>query len=100
MKRSFSAVAAAAVLVLGIAVFFASCGGGGGSDSSTSQSTTTPSSPSTPSTSAPTTSSYGLAIIQLQAGTKTISADRNTAVAIRMTSIMINGRNDRVTGPS
>jgi hypothetical protein len=33
MKKSFSAVLAAAVLVLGLAVFFASCGGGGGGSS-------------------------------------------------------------------
>jgi hypothetical protein len=34
MKKSFSSVLAAAVLVLGLAAFFASCGGGGGGDGS------------------------------------------------------------------
>lgn len=34
MKKSFGALSAAAVLMLGLAVFFASCGGGGGGGSS------------------------------------------------------------------
>jgi len=87
-RRNMTGIAGASAISIFIVFLLVSCGGGGGSDSTATQQTTTPSSPTTPSTSTPTTSSYGLAIVQLQAGTQTISAEIADTEAVREKGLM------------